>query len=224
MQNSIINRINVSTRILILLICSLIILLANSIYLISFMSILFILLLLLTNKNVKFYINLVKKIITLLLFIFIAYIIYSRDILFSFVFTYKALLIILYIKQFSLSVNFYKLTSGIKTLFNPLKIIKLDIISYDIVIFIYFIKYYINSKEEIFSNYDNDQKIIYTFSLKHNFLPRLFLSVSKIKKLESSLKLKYFSAKLEKKDTLSNILLMIFIFLMIVVIFKEVIL
>lgn len=223
MQNSVINKVNVATRILILQICSLIILLANSIYLIGFMSILFIVLLLLTNKNVKFYTNLIKKIITLLLFIFIAYIIYSRNILSSFVFIYKIILVILYIKQFSLTVNFNKFTSGIKTLFNSLKINKLDMISYNIVIFIYFIKYYINSKDEIFVNYNNNQKIMYIFSLKYNFLPRLFLSVSKVKKLESTLKLKYFSARLEQRNTLSTVILILFILLFIVVMFKEVI-
>ena len=223
MQNNVINRVNVSTRILILIICSLIILLANSIYLISFMSIFFIVLLLLTNENVKFYINLIKKIITLLLFIFIAYIIYSRDILYSLIFIYKIILIILYIKQFSLTVNFYKLISGIKTLFNSLKINKLDVFSYDIMIFIYFIKYYISSKEEILANYDSNKKISYIFNLKCNFLPRLFISVSKVKRLESSLKLKYISARLEQKNTLSTIVLITFILLLIVTILKEVI-
>ena len=130
----------------------------------------------------------------------------------------------MYVKQFSLTVNFFKLTSGIKTLFNPLKVIKFDAISYNIVIFIYFIKYYINAKEEIFANYNSNQKSVYVFSLKYNFLNRLFFSVSKVKKLESSLRLKYFSSKIEKKDTLSNSILICSIILFIVVIFKEVIL
>lgn len=224
MQNNIFSKINVSTRILILLLLSLSIFIANSIYLIIFMSILSIILLILTNKSVKLYIFFLENVKTWLLFIFIAYIIIFRNVLNSFIFIYKLMLIILIVKQFSLTVNFQSLTSGVKTLLKPLNKFNLDKLSYDIVIFIYFINFYINSKKEIFTNYTLNKKISYSLSLKHNILPRLFLTISKINKLESSLRLKFCKIKFEKNNIKSNIILFAFLVLFIIVVFKEVIL
>lgn len=56
-----INDINVSTRILIFLITILSVLIANSIYFLIFMSILFIFLAILTEKSVNVYLDILKK-------------------------------------------------------------------------------------------------------------------------------------------------------------------
>ena len=224
MQNNIFSKVNVSTRILILMLISLIILVANSMYLLIFMSIFFVIFLILTNKSVKFYIDSIKNVNIWLLFIFITYIIIFRNVLNSIVFIYKIILIVLYVKQFSLTVNFSKLVSGIKTLFKFILKRENNKFSYNLVIFIYFVKYYIGSKRKIFDKYSFKQKIFYNFSLKHNILPRVFLSATKINKLESSLKLKFNKYNLEEIKKSSNIILCIFVLLFIVVFFKEVVL
>lgn len=221
MQNNVFNKINVSTRILILLLLSSSILIANSIYLMLFMSIFFIILFILTNKSVKSYMKLLKNIKFLLLFIFITYIIIFRNVLNGLFFTYKIILIILYVKQFTLTVNFQNLNNGINSLLKPMK---LDKFSYDILIFIYFVTFYIISKEQVFTNYSGAKKEYYTFSLKYNVFPRIFLAVSKINMLESSLKLKFYKKDYENNSMLSNIVLSIFLLLFMVIVLREVIL
>lgn len=217
------NKVNIVNRIIILILLILGISIANSKYLLISFTIYFLFLALLTNKSVKFYIDLIKNVKLWLLFIFIIYIIMVRNVLLSAVIIYKIILILLYIKQFSLSVDTQTFLSGIYTLMERLKFKNSLNISYNIVIFINFINYYINSKKQIFSNYNKKKKIINTFSLKYNILPRMFLSTSKINKLESDLKLKYIKPRLIKNDTKSNIILFIFILLFIIVVIKEVI-
>lgn len=225
MQNSIFNKINVSTRILILIILVLSLLIANSIYFILFFSTLVLVLLILTNKSVKFYLDSIKNFKLWLLFSFIAYIIIVGNVLYSVRFIYKVILIILLLTQFSLTITFQSLTNGIKTLLRLfIKEAYLDKISYNVVSFIYFINFYINSKKDILRHYNEDKLIRYSFSFKRNVLPRLFLAASKTKKIESSLKIKFYEPKFENKSTKSNIVLFVFLLLFIIVIFKEVIL
>ena len=225
MQNSIFNKVNVSDRIIILLLLIISIFITNSLYLLAFFSVFSIILIIITNKSVKFYIDLIKNVKFWLLFIFIAYIIIFRNILGVFVFLYKIILIILYVKQFSFTVNFNNLTSAVKTLCKPVKnIYDIDKISYNITVYIYFINTYMNSKEEIFNKYDIDKKIIYNFSLKYNILPRIFFTTIKTNEFESSLKLKFYKPKFEEKNKVSNIVLIMFLILFILIIFKEVIL
>ena len=224
MQDNILNKINISTRILILMFCCLILLIVKSIYLVYFMIILVIVLMILSNKSVKEYINIIKNTQSWLIFILVVYIIFSRNIIGTFYLLLRLELIVLYISVFILTINFQKLTIGIKTIFSSLKIINMEKFSYNVVLFIYFINFYLTSKKEIFDKYTNEKKIIYIFSLKYNVIPRLFLSIFKVNKLESSLKLKFLSTKKEEQNKISNIVLTIFILLFIIVFFKEVIL
>ena len=138
---------------------------------------------------------------------------------------YKVILTSIYIKQFLLIIKFQKLVDGINTLLKPLSN-KLNInkISYNIAIFIYFINIYISSKKEIFNNYISSNKIIYTFSLKRNIFPRIFLTIAKIKNIENSLKIKNYKIKYERLNKESIICIFSFIVLFIIVFFKEVIL
>jgi len=225
MQNNIFSKINVLHRIIILLLLIVSIFVTNSLYLIIAFSIFVMIVAILTNKSVKFYIHLIKNVKLWLLFIFITYIIVFRSILGAFAFLYKVILVILIIKQFSLTVNFNSLASAIKTVFKPVKkIFNIDKISYNIAIFIYFINTYMKSKEEIFARYNLDNKIMYKFSLKYNIFPRVFLTMSKTNEFESSLKLKFYKIRFEPKNKVSNIVLFSFVILFMVVIFKEVIL
>lgn len=225
MQNNIFSKVNVLDRIIILLLLIISIFVTNSIYLIVFFSIFLIILIILTNKSVKFYIQLIKNVKFWLLFIFIAYIIIFRNILGSFTLLYKTILIILFIRQFSLTVNFNDLTSAIKTSLKPVQtLFNIDKISYTIIIFVYFMNMYMKSKEEIFTRYAIDKKIMCNFSLKYNILPRVFLTMSRTNEFESSLKLKFYKARFEGKNKTSKVVLFVFLILFVVVIFKEVIL
>ena len=225
MQNSIFSKVNVSTRLIVLLLMLLIVFMAKSIYLLIFLTLLCIVFITLTKKSVKFYIETIKNVKFWLLFIFITYIIIDRNVLFSFVFMYKVMLGILIVKQFSMTVNFCTLTNGIITLLNVVGIkLKSDKISYNIVSFIYFINTYIKNKKEIFNKYSSDKKLKYQFSFKHNIFPRMFLTMSKMQSLESSLKLKFYKPKLEEKNLQSKIVLLAFLMLFILVVLKEVIL
>lgn len=224
MQSNAFDKVNVSTRMLILLMIVLGILIAKSIYLIILLTLLFVFVFLLTNKSVKFYIDLIKNVKLWLLFVFIAYIIIFRNVVHSFIFTYKILLVLLYVIQFNLTTTFSDKTNAIKTLIKPMnKVFDTDQISYNIVVFIYFFFTYINSKQEIFKKYNKEEKIIYSFSLKHNILPRFLFTVSKISELESSLKLKFYRPRFEKKLKSSNTILVFVLLFFLMIVFKEVI-
>lgn len=225
MQNNVFSKVNVSTRLIVLLIIILSIFIAQSIYLLIFLTLLSLLFILLTKKSVKFYIDSIKNVKFWLLFVFITYIIICRNVLVSFAFVYKVVLVILIVKQFCMTVNFYTLTNGIMTLLNIVGAkFKSDKISYNIVNFIYFINTYIKTKKEIFCKYDGEEKLKYQFSFKYNIFPRVFLTMSKMEGFESSLKLKFYEPKLEEKNLQSKIVLLIFLVLFIAVVLKEVIL
>lgn len=225
MQNNIFSKVNVSTRIIVLLLLILSIFIAKSIYLLIFLTLLCSLIIILTNKSVKFYIDSIKNVKFLLLFIFIAYIIICRNALSLLAFIYKTILVILIVKQFCMTVNFCTLTNGVMTLLNFIGVkFKMKKISYSIVSFIYFINTYIKTKREIFNKYDSEKKIKYIFSFKYNIFPRVFLTMSKMERFESSLKLKFYEPKLEEKNLQSKIILFTFLVLFISVVLKEVIL
>ena len=225
MPNNIFSKVNVSTRLIILVFLVLSIFIAKSIYLLIFLTLLCSIFMILTKKSVKFYIDSIKNVKFWLLFVFIIYIIIYGNVLISFGFVYKVILIVLSVKQFCMTINFYTLTDAIMTLLNTVGIkLKSDKISYNIVTFIYFINMYMKTKKEIFRKYDNDNKIKYQFSFKYNIFPRVFLTMSKMEKFESSLKLKFYKPKLEEKSFASKIGLLMFLVLFIVVVLKEVIL
>jgi len=225
MQNKFIKKINTSSLIISLLFLIFIIFIANSVYLLSFITILLLVLIILTNQNVKFYVETFKNSILILLFAFTLYIIISGNILESIVFSYKIFLIILYIKQFLVIIKFHELINGINTLLKPLgNRIKINEISYNIALLIFFIDIYIHSKDEIFKNYVSKNKFIYTFSIKHNVFPRIFLTISKIKNIENSLKIKNYKINYDRTNKESIIFVLFFIVLFIIVFFKEVIL
>lgn len=220
MQNKFYNDINVSTRIVLALILSLSMFIAKSIYLIIFLSILCYILILLSEKSVKHYLKLLKKLKFLLLFIFIAYIIIFRNITNSILFLYKLILVLFIIKQLSLTVNFENLNNGIKTLLKPIIKKNNDNISYDITLILYFISIYINSAKKL-CNLNNNK--LFKLNLKYYIMPRLFITMAEINKLENGLKLKCYIPKFENKNIKSIFLQLIFSLLFIVVIIKEVI-
>ena len=120
MLNDVLNKINVSTRIIILFLITLSLLISDSIYFIMLSLIFLIMLVIITEKSVKLYINLIKNVKYLLLFIIVTYIIVVGSVSTIFIFSCKVILIILFIGHFFASINFSKLVSGIKSLIKPL--------------------------------------------------------------------------------------------------------
>ena len=223
MQNKVFNNVNVSTRIIITLLLSLSILIANSVYLMIFLSILCLFMIILTDKSVKQYIYFIKKLKFWLLFIFIAYIIISRNIIDSLLFLYKLTLVICLLRQLSLTVNFESLNDGVNTLLKKILKKNSEQISYNTTLILYFIGFYINTSDKINSLHKSN-KLGSKYSFKKYILPRFFMATTEINELENSLKLKCYKPKIETKNMGSILLLVVFLVLFTVVIFKEVIL
>lgn len=222
MSNDFVKSVNVSTKIIVLTLILFSIMIANSLYYLSFILTLFLILFLLTNKSVKCYKETLINVKFGLLFALIAYIIVMGNITNSIIFVCKILLIILFIKQFSLTVKFEELCDGINTLLSSIKI-KNNKIAYHITLTIYFIKFYIYAKINIFKRYSSYQKIAYLFSLKYNIFPRALIATKKSKELEFGLRLKNYIPKIESKNLNSKIVLYFSIVIFMLVVLKEVI-
>lgn len=224
MQDEKKNSINTSVKLIIILLLFVSIIISKSFYLLVCFFIYFIFLLILTDKSVKPYINLIKNLKFVLLFVFLIYIIIIDNIGNSIILVYKIILILLYIRLFTINIYINDMLDGIVSLFKPIdKLINTNILAYRIFIFFTFLEYYIDSYEEIFKNYDTTQKIIYAFSIKYNVLPRLALTVFKINNLESNIKLKFIKPKYEILNKKSKIVLIIVALLFLLVLLKEVI-
>ena len=216
MQN---NGINVSSRIMCTLLLCLSIFFANSIYLIIFLSILCLIFIILTDKSVKEYIYLIKKFKFWLLFIFITYIMFFRNILNSLILCYKFILILFTLKQFSLTVNFESLNDGINSLLKRIIKNNSSKISYNVTLILYFIKFYINTPDKTNNLYYENK-----WSFKKYIIPKIYMVINKLTKLENALRLKCYKSKVESFSLKSIILEYLYLLLFIVVIFKEVIL
>jgi len=145
MQNKFIKSINMSTKILILLILIMSVLVSKSLYLISIITILVLIISIISNKCVKFYLDVLKNNFIWLLFFSIMYIIIFRNIYFYLILVYKLILITLILKVFTSNLNFDEFNFGVYTLLHPLKYTRLNIkkISYNIAIYVFYIIYFI---------------------------------------------------------------------------------
>ena len=221
MQNKFLNSINNSIKLIILFLIILSIFLANSLFLILFLLTLEFIILMLINKSVNIYVDFIKKIKILLLFIFI--IIYS-DLLKAFIYTYKMTSCLILIKSMLMLIDFKSLNNGFYTILFPLKMFGLNIlnISYNMTLAVYFLEFMINSSIEI----KNIQllKNKRTNNLKNFFLPRILFVSNKINQLESNLKLNFFEISIDRFNFKSIILLLLFIILFLTIVVKEVIL
>ena len=224
MQQKLINNISVSARILILFLLIGTLLVANSLFLIMFITVLTAIVVILVDKNVKLYVVALKKSLFWLLFLFIIYIMIFRDILGLIVFAYKMLLIIILVVSFMLSVSFDMLADGIYTIISPvLKFVgSLDKKAYSIARYIYFYSILLQNGNKIKKSQQikNSMRI----NVKYYLLPRMIVAADKITELENSLKLNFYKVKKEKINFVSFLLVFCFVVLFIVAVFKEVIL
>jgi len=224
MRNNIIKTITPSVRILILILLILTLFLSNSKLLTLFVTVLTFLILILSNRTLNLYIQSIKKSTIWLIFSFAVYIIIYGSIIGSIVFLYKLILTIILIKCFILSTSFNELNSGIYKLLSPLKKFNLNIkhLSFNTSLYTHYIMYLRDSSNIIEkSQVLNNKK---SYSVKYLLLPKIMLSIDSIKNLENHLKLNFYNIKEEKLNTESILLLVVFIILFLIVIFKEVIL
>ena len=226
MQNNIITKISPITRIVAFFILTLSLLMAKSIFLILFITTLTLLLFIITNKKVKLYVKIFKKIVLLLLILLLTYIImFSQFDIFSiFIFAYKLVIISIIITIFILNSNFKSIHEGLYCLLLPLKKLNINIekISLDVTLSIYFVKFLIESKDKIKKmQIIKGKKII---NIKNYLLPRLIYSTNKLEVLQSNLKIQFYRLNYKKTNLLSKIILILSLLMFIICIYKEVIL
>jgi len=224
MQSRFIKNITPSVKLLILifLICTLII--AKSIFLFIFISILSLIILILLGISVNKCIDFIKKIFLWLLFIVVMYIIIYKNINGLLQFIYKIVLISILVNSLILNLQFDELHSGIYRILSPFKIFGVNINkkSFNIAINITFLNVFLYSSDKIEKIQTHNNKKSYR--IKYFIFPRLLTSINYIKNLESSLKLKFYTIRCFKTNLKSVLLLILFIFLFFLAIYKEVIL
>lgn len=226
MQNNIIGKITPSIRLIILLILIINLFLANSIYLISFITILILILFMITDKKVNVYVKFLKKTFLLLLFFFLIYIIIFRqyDILNIVIIIYKLVLADILIKIFLLNIDFRGIHQALYGCLLPLKKskINIEIFSLDLTLSIYFVKFLLESNDKI--------KVIQEINgrnvknIKNYLIPRFIYSINELEKLKENLKIKFYNLNYKKSNFCSKFLLVAFVIFFIVCVFKEVIL
>lgn len=225
MQNNFIEKIAPSVRIIILILLMVSLLLAKSIYLILFITSLTLILFIITDKKVNIYVKFLKKTFLLLLFFFIVYIIIFRQNTVSMIiFAYKLIIVDVLIKIFLLNIEFRSLHEGIYGCLLPLKKSKIDIevFSLDVALSIYYIKFLLESTDKIkVAQQTNGKKII---NVKNYLIPSFIYSINELEQLQDNLKIKFYKLNYKKANFISKFILILFILLFIVCVYKEVIL
>lgn len=223
MQDNLIKKICPSIRIIINIILIIILLIARSIFLNLVLTILVLILLILSDFDIKIYLNLIKKFIPWLIFVFLTYIIIYVDILGALILLYKFILIIIVFRMFTFSMNFNDLNSGVYTIISPLNRLGLDssTISFNITLYIYYLIYLSNSGNKIIKSQTINNKVKY--NVRHLLIPSLILSNNNINELKDYLKLNFYNVKKENINFKSKLLLSLFVVLLVISVFKEVV-
>lgn len=220
MQN---NKITSFTKFMILLFLILTLMIAKSLYLITFFSIFILIILILVNYSVKKYKELLKNIIIWLLFVGIVYIIIYGISLNLLLVLYKTILIFILLDIFSWVTTFDQVNSALYTIFSPLKILNKDVenISFKLTLDIIFIKKILTFDNKIFEFQTLKNK--YKYNIKNYLLPRLMYITKYIKQIEENLILNFYVIKKERMNIKSILVLNLFFMLFLVALFKEVI-
>lgn len=224
MQNKFVKNIKSSVKILIILLIIFTLIIAKSIFLLSFITVLSLIILILLGNSVNKYVEFIKKIFIWLLFIVIMYIIIFRNVNGLSIFMYKLILSIILIDNLLWSLNFGELHSGIYAIIYPLKRFNInrEQLSYRISLNLIFVCRFIRSgnrieKMQLLRNKRN-------CGMKYFIIPKLLDSINYVDELDESLKLKFYRLRIKKVNIKSVFLLMLFIVLFILALFKEVIL
>lgn len=224
LNNKLLSNVTNSTKLIILILLIMITVFAHSLYLLIFLTLLFIYLSIIEKATVKEYVSLIKNISYWLILLGVSYIIICRNILFLLLFIYKILLIVCLISLYLKKITFYKLNNSIYTLLTPLEKLKVNTqkISYNLTYFIMFIITWNKSKAVIKNIQLKSGYKSYNF--KNYFLPRMFYSSNKLCEINNTLKVRYYQNHKENVNLESIILTMIFLLIFIIAIKKEVIL
>ena len=226
MQNNFITKISPNVRFTVFLLIILILIFANSIYLIAFTTTLILIMLILTEKKVNQYVNSFKNLIFPLLNLFVLYIIVFKEYnLFSTIlFWYKSVLSVVLIDIFIFNTNFKSLNEGVYSFFSALKLLKVNVerFSFDISMSLYFIKIFVDSKQEIL--YVQKSNGIIKHNIKNYLFSRVIYSINTLNLFQENLKIDLYKLNYAKADFKSKIIFLTFLIIFIICIFKEVIL
>ena len=225
MQNNIISKISPTPRIICLFILSISLFIAKSIFLILCITTLTLIFMIITEKKVNIYVNIIKKISILLLFLLIVYIIMFEYNIFNWLFfIYKLIIVTFLFTIFYINTGFNQLHQSIYGCLKPLEKMKMDIegISFDIVLSLFFLKSLIVNKQRI-----SETQNIYgkkQLNLKNYILPIFINSANELNEFQCQLKIKFYKLSYKKSNIFSKFILIVFLILFILVVFKEVIL
>lgn len=226
MLSNLLKGISPSVKIVSLILLILCLLMANSIYLITFMTILIVILMLIINEKVNIYVNTQKKFLILLLIMLVGYIIIfdKCSVLNIVLFLYKIILLCLLIKVFILNVDFKEIHEGIYGILIPLTKLNINVekFSLDLILSAYFVKFLFISSKEIKKYEILSAKT--KFSLKGKIFSRLIYSINRLSVFQDNLKIKLYKLNYRKVNIYSKFILILTIIFFIVCIFKEVIL
>ena len=224
--NKFLKSISPSVRMISLGLLMLCLLLAKSIYLIIFITILTLILILIKDVKVNNYVNVLKKSVILLLIFLVTYIIIFKECnIFNVgLFLFKWVILIVLIKTLTVDMEFREIHEGLYGILLPIKKLNINIekISLDIVLSIYFIKFLSMSNQQItcFQKINGKTR----FNFRHKVFPRIIYSVNKLENLQNNLKIQFYQLDCARTNIRSIIILALAIVFFVVCIFKEVVL
>lgn len=218
MFNDLLEQLNVSVKILIILFLIVLLYITSSLYFILFELVLTIILITISNKSIKNYVNSLKMFLILLPFIIIVYIMFRNNIL---IICLKIIIPILLLNVLIITTSFLGLYNGIYTLFKLYyrnekklnsKVLKISIR-------IYFLNrlFIKNEKfDKVKSKGLSKKQIVNYIKVKYN------LAKNDKEFIRNKLMLKIYSGRFEKINIKSKVFLILTILLSVVVILKEV--
>ena len=222
-QDNIIKKITPKERLLILLILIFCVMISKSIFLILFLTTLILILMIKTEKSVRYYVKTLKKVSPLLLIYLVLYIIMLRRYSFlpNLILLYKLLLIAILIEIYVLNTDFKGFNSGIYGILKPLeRFLNVEKLSHNLSLSIYYVKCLLDSFDNIkYSQIKNGKRV---FNIKNYLLPIFMNSVEKLTSKDETLKMTFFRVD-NKSNIISKIFMVLFIIIFVICIFKEVV-
>ena len=219
MSNNILKELNISVKILILffLICMLFI--TSSIYFVLFELVLTIVLIILSEENIKKYTNSIRLFLVLVVLVLLSYFLFRNNIL---ILSTKIFVSVLLLNILVVTTSFLGLYNGIYTLlkiyYRNERILNLRVLNLCTKIY-FFNRLFINNErmDKLKSKGITKKHILNYIKIKYN------LSKIDAEFVKNKLKLKIYSGKFEKINRKSKLFLCLTIILAIIVVLKEVI-